>query len=378
MLKVIFVSNFYNQHQQPFSEAMNRLTSAYRFLSTEPVPEHLPGREAIPEPPFVMHFDTDEAACVNAVASSDVIIIGSVSNRILKRCLRAGKLTFFYSERPLKEGEEPLKRVPRCLKWHLQGRNRPNCYLLCAGAYVAGDFEAFHMFRNRRYKWGYFPPLRTYPNLGELMRKKDPTEIIWCGRFLEWKHPEAAVSVAGRLLREHIPFHIKMIGSGALEDELRSSIHSHHLDSYVEIAGAMTPEEVRDSMEHAGIFLFTSDRKEGWGAVLNEAMNSGCAVVANDAAGSVPFLLQHFVNGFIYHDGSDEELYAYLKQLLVHPKEQRKMGINAYHTIAEEWNGAYAAGRFLKLCDGILNNEGSLTFFPDGPCSKAEVIHTII
>ena len=34
-------------------------------------------------------------------------------------------------------------------------------------------------------------------------------------------------------------------------------------------------------MEQADIYLFTSDRNEGWGAVANEAMNSACAMVAD-------------------------------------------------------------------------------------------------
>jgi hypothetical protein len=37
----------------------------------------------------------------------------------------------------------------------------------------------------------------------------------------------------------------------------------------------MPPEEVRVHMEQSNIYLFTSDFGEGWGAVLNEAMNSG-------------------------------------------------------------------------------------------------------
>ena len=45
-------------------------------------------------------------------------------------------------------------------------------------------------------------------------------------------------------------------------------------------------------MEKSEIFLFTSDKGEGWGAVLNESMNSACAVVASHAIGSVPFLLK--------------------------------------------------------------------------------------
>lgn len=62
-----------------------------------------------------------------------------------------------------------------------------------------------------------------------------------------------------------------------------------NLNDYVTFTGPVQSDKVRGFMERAGIFLFTSDRQEGWGAVLNESMNSGCAVVASHAIGSVPF-----------------------------------------------------------------------------------------
>ena len=54
-------------------------------------------------------------------------------------------------------------------------------------------------------------------------------------------------------------------------------------------------------MERADIYLATSDRQEGWGAVINEAMNSGCAVVADHMMGAVPYLISHEENGMIYN-----------------------------------------------------------------------------
>ena len=80
--------------------------------------------------------------------------------------------------------------------------------------------------------------------------------------------------------------------------------------------GAMPPEEVRRHMEKADIYLFTSDFNEGWGAVLNESMNSGCAVVASHAIGSVPFLIKNGENGLIYENGNQLDLEKQVLRLL--------------------------------------------------------------
>ena len=119
----------------------------------------------------------------------------------------------------------------------------------------------------------------------------------------------------------------------------------------------MTPEQVRKYMEDAQIFLFTSDRNEGWGAVLNEAMNSACAVVASHAIGATPFLIEHQKNGLIYRDGDRKDLYKNVKRLLDCPQQRMELSKQAYKTIVDEWNAENAAEKVLKLsdCFGIIN-----------------------
>lgn len=60
------------------------------------------------------------------------------------------------------------------------------------------------------------------------------------------------------------------------------------------------------------------------GAVLNESMNSGCAVIASDAIGSVPFLIKNGVNGIIYKDGNQKDLSQVLMELLDNPEKRKK------------------------------------------------------
>jgi glycosyltransferase involved in cell wall biosynthesis len=125
-------------------------------------------------------------------------------------------------------------------------------------------------------------------------------------------------------------------------------------------------------MEKANIYLFTSDRQEGWGAVLNESMNSGCAVVVSQAIGSVPFLIKHGENGFIYKDNDINDLYSKVEILVKDADLRTKLGTNAVRTIEKLWNPKVAAERLVTFCNGLLNEE--IIRFKDGPCSKAEII----
>ena len=181
--------------------------------------------------------------------------------------------------------------------------------MLCSSAFTSEDYNSIGLFNDRTLKWGYFPEVKEYKKIDSLIRNKEKNSIIWVGRFIELKHPEIVINVAKKLKNQKITFSIKMVGTGVLEEKIKDMIKLNDLDKCIAIEGAMTPKEVRKRMEKSRIFVFTSDRREGWGAVLNEAMNSGCAVIASHEIGSVPFLIDDNKNGLIYENGSEEELY---------------------------------------------------------------------
>lgn len=376
-MKIVFLSAYLNNHQMPLADEMYRLTSNH-FLFIETLRE-LQRKKRLgngtAKVPYVLHeyLDSERALCRAAVEDADVVIAGTCNN-ILQQRMSSNKLIFRYAERPLKHGLQPLKYVPRLLKWHYRNPPGKPIYMLCASAFTAGDYRKFGLFKNRCYKWGYFPETRQYPNSDDLFIKKSKTTLLWCGRFLALKHPDDALTVARRLKEAGVSFTLKMIGTGELENCLRQTIQAEGLQNCVELTGPMPPEQVRDYMEKAGIFLFTSDRQEGWGAVLNEAMNSGCAVVASDAIGSVPYLVKDRENGLVYHSGSVDELFERVKGLLDHPAEQRRLGEAAYRTIADLWNAEIAAKRLIALSQAILDGYASPELFEDGPCSRAEII----
>jgi glycosyltransferase involved in cell wall biosynthesis len=204
-----------------------------------------------------------------------------------------------------------------------------------------------------------------------MIARKNTAEILWCGRFLDWKHPDDALIAVSRLKQENYHFHLTIIGTGEMEDQLKAMTDSLGLTDCVTFTGAIPPEQVRAAMERAGIFLMTSDRKEGWGAVLNEAMNSGCAVVASREAGSTPYLVQDGHNGMIYSAGHTMDLYEKIRFLLEHPTEQQRLGKAAYETIVTTWNADTAAERLIQLLNALKDENDYTVLFESGPCSIA-------
>ena len=380
-MQMLFISNYFNHHQKPFSDAMYaKIGAGYAFIESSRISQMRKdlgyGMENLP--PYVVTSEmlrAEREKYAKLILDADVVIIGSAPEELIRERIRQGKLIFRYSERPLKKGLELWKYPVRLVRWNLRSPFWKPIYMLCASAYTAGDYAKFGLFRNKCYKWGYFPETHRYDDLSELLERKEKNSLVWVARYIDWKHPELAVEVARRLKAEGYDFTLRMIGNGELLDATRKLVADAELDQEVRILGAMKPEEVRRHMEQSQIHIFTSDKQEGWGAVLNESMNSGCVPMANRAIGSAPFLIRDGENGFLYNNV--DELYEKVKFLLDNRQEREQMAANAYRTIIEEWNAETAAEKFLKLAGAILNGEKRPELFENGVCSKADILRGI-
>lgn len=377
-MKVAFVTNFYNHHQESLSLVLDReLKGNYAFISTSKISDErlAMGWGSEFEPKFVYHYDEVPEKCEEIINSFDIVIIGSAPMGLIRKRLNSGKITFLYSERMFKKKPMWLKLIKYKLLFYWITGKYKNFHILCASAFTYYDYLRTRCFKNRGYKWGYFPKTHVYDNIDKLIDDKENEfiSLLSVCRMIDWKHPEIPVMIAKKLKDDGIKFKLTMIGNGALKDQIVNLIKQNQLENEINLIDHLKPEEVREYMVKSNIFLFTSDRNEGWGAVLNEAMNSGCAIVGSSEIGSVPFLLHHKENGLIYRDGDIEDLYQKTKQLCLDKELRKKFGVNAYKTITEVWCAETAGTRLLKLFDDIIQNNSS-NRYESGPCSTAEVI----
>lgn len=375
LMKIIFLSNFFNHHQKSLARELNG-KSEFCFVETEEMPEErkVLGYGEMEVPVYVTNVEKSGQELETDIKSCDVLIAGSAPERLLHERIKIGKLLFRYSERPIKQKKGAfLKILPRYVKWHWRNPKNKPVYLLCASAYTSYDYSKFGLFEGKTYKWGYFPEKKEYAPKA-LLAWKNSKRLLWCGRFIDWKHPDDAIKVAKMLKADGYSFVLDFIGTGEMKGKLQRMVEEYGLEDCVHFLGAMKPEQVRKEMENSGIFLFTSDYNEGWGAVLNEAMNSGCAVIASHAIGSVPYLINDNINGLVYYSGNLCSLYQKAKKLLDTPSKQEKLGLAAYETICTLWNAEIAAERLLNLSQHIIDGQEFPDLYEFGPCSKAEIV----
>ena len=376
-MKIVFVSNYFNHHQKAFCDEMHNLTDGkYFFIETIPMREERAklGYAIKTLPEYVISAYKNQELMFKAekmIAGADIVIYGSAPEKMIRKRIIVGKPVFRYNERCFKKAPDYKEVIIRFVKEHIKNPIGKPIYMLCASAYTSEDYRILKLFKNKTYKWGYFPQTKKYDDIQSLIKLKNKSSILWCGRFLDWKRPVDAIECAKKLKNAGYSFELNFIGTGEQEDIIRKKIKKYKLENNVNLLGAKSPEIVREYMEKSGIYIFTSDRNEGWGAVLNESMNSACAVVASNEIGAAPFLIKDGNNGLIYKTGDVDMLFEKLKYLLDNYENQDFLGENAYYSIINEWNSREAAKRFMNIAEDIVNVGKICHVYSSGPCSRA-------
>lgn len=377
-MKLTIFTNYVHHHQLPLADEFYKvLGDNYKYVALEKLPDWLikGGYDPTLERPYIIRayessVKLDEAK--KLMLESDVVIGTSGPFPEVYQRQFDNKITFHYAERIFKKGKWH-RFSPRMgyflYKKYFRFRNKKT-YVLAASAFAKEDFKLIGCFKDKCFKWGYFPKVDNIANVERTYSKVNETiKIMWCARFLSWKHPELPVELAVRLRNLGVKFSIDMFGSGPMYNKIQQMIEKKKLDSFVKLNGNLPNDQIIQQMKEHDVFLFTSDKGEGWGAVLNEAMSCGCAVITSDKIGAAPFLITDMENGVLFKSESINSLTEKVLYLVNNPDKIAEFGKKAYQTINNDWSPQVAAKRFLYLSNSLM--EDNICEIKMGPCSKA-------
>ncbi len=374
-MRIVFVSVVLNNHQVGVADRLYEITGGdFKFIQTGQCQElDRKGGEDFSTRPYLVRVSDfkDKRYIRQLIEDADVMIYGAAPIEYLRHRVKTGKLTFLYSERWLKRGWVNLLS-PRLLRqqlfYHLHCHGKP-VYALCASSFAAGDFRKLRSFRDKCFKWGYFPkiPVIGFDNITKNNRLNEKIKILWVARFIPLKHPEIMIGLAKYLEEKAYDYSITMIGDGELRSRIETEAKA--LNVKITFEGALSNKDVLHAMQRHQIFCFTSNRLEGWGAVVNEAMANGCCPVISEVVGSAKYLIKDRENGYTYNPNKSEELYDKVCRLIENKEELFAMRKRAYYTIHEQWNAVTAADNLYRISESLLT--GRMLEIEEGPCSNA-------
>jgi glycosyltransferase involved in cell wall biosynthesis len=140
--------------------------------------------------------------------------------------------------------------------------------------------------------------------------------VLFVGSLRPFKQPQLLLSAAARFPEADF----FLVGEGLMAAELKARIEREQLGN-VRLKGLLGAEQLREQYQKADIFLFPS-AWEGSPKVLLEAAACGLPVIARQDY--QPETVVHGETGYLV--GSDDEVFARLRELLSQPELRRKFG----------------------------------------------------
>jgi colanic acid/amylovoran biosynthesis glycosyltransferase len=198
---------------------------------------------------------------------------------------------------------------------------------------------------------GFEPPRRGREKVGT---KDRPLRLLSVGR-LHWKKGhEFGLRAVRELVDAGIDVSYRIIGEGPHREATLFAIHDLELEQHVELCGAKSASEVRESLAWADVFLHPAV-SEGFCVSAIEAQAMELPVVCSDADG----LSENIADGktgFVVPRRDSEQLAARLRRLAEDGALRRRLGRAARQRALEHFDATAQVDRFEALYRELLES----------------------
>lgn len=373
-----YCTNIWSHHQGPISRELVRVLGedCFKMCLFETVFEEqrklgwasdVPDHKWIAGPPS---SSSDLERLGQIVCDADVAVLGACPQAVREARAATGKLTFVMHERMWKKPFYWWRmlnpRFARGVKIIRKLANRENVHYLPMGAYAAADARRIGAFGDRLWTWAYFAEVASQP---PRPRSNDHMRILWVGRMLNWKRVDLLLKAVARICRDPAFGRLDVVGAGPEKSKLLKLAKKLSMGDKCIFHEPVAPDQVRELMRQADVYVLPSNRYEGWGVVANEALSEGAVLVANEQAGAARMLIDQGRTGFLFEDDNTVALASILQTLLADSSLRETVRQAAWQEMQRLWHPRVGAERLVGLCQGLLEL-APMPAYQEGPCSR--------
>jgi glycosyltransferase involved in cell wall biosynthesis len=162
---------------------------------------------------------------------------------------------------------------------------------------------------------------------------KEWLDILFVGALIKAKNLDLTIKAISRLVRDGYKVRLKIIGQGAIIDELRALVKAERMEESISVLGFISNEEIPSYFLNADVFLLTGMG----GLAVNEAMAYGLPIISTIADGTIADLLYEGRNGYyISHEITVDEIYSTCKKAVdIIRSELIEMGAESRKIVVE-------------------------------------------
>ena len=156
--------------------------------------------------------------------------------------------------------------------------------------------------------------------------------ILYLGRLAPVKGVRVLIEAYAKLEKDRNDIFLLIAGDGEEKDKLHKIANGLGIKN-IRFYGLVQAEKVAQLISKSDLLVLPSIEKdnlyEGWGLVICEAMSLSKPVIATDAVGCAPDLIQNNHNGFIVKNGDVLQLYEAMRRIVSDSELRTTMGNNS-------------------------------------------------
>lgn len=276
----------------------------------------------------------------NGLEDCDLLLADLRDTNLFELRSRKGLKTYYMSERwfkpiPLFCGLILLpgwmrmmvpsyRKMARRITQLIKGDN--NFYYLPVGPWAAADMRMLGVDDKKMIPWGYFvAPSASKSKLEKVVaierseiaeglhgqRKDNVLSVLWVGRMLKLKRVDTIIRAVARVIKlkskgkveQWRGINLTLVGDGPEKErlmKLAEKVNSTSTSPIITFLPSQPIEKIREIMREHDVYVFSSNGMDGWGAVVNEALEEGMAVIGTYETGASAVLLPE---SNLYHCG---------------------------------------------------------------------------
>ena len=254
---------------------------------------------------------------------------------------------------PRTQKQSKLKMLARrCL---LKICNSPNFTLLAMGAYAEDDFRKLGMS-----KWNYRQFLFTVAMDMDISNAQLPSvkntglrKIVYCGGLSHRKGVDLLINAVSQITFDDHPFHVSIIGDGPEKQSLQKLTADLGIQNRIDFLGSQPLGSIYSLLREQDVLVLPS-RYDGWGAVINEAMECSLAVITSDSTGSRRPLVSEGVNGYVFKSNSYLDLHKKLMMAISDTDHLDQLKVGS-RTRISGFSPKAVAGEFIRFCGAEIS-----------------------
>ena len=201
-------------------------------------------------------------------------------------------------------------------------------YILANGAKAVEWYRKCQYSPDKIFDWAYFvdrPENNVLPDSNESSYKEEvgshkgsgsPYNIIYIGRLSQEKGVDLLLNALGKI---SLDFQLTIVGEGPDAEKVNKLIVSNGLQDKVKLHKFVPHKKVFSIIGSSDVLVLPSTGKDGWGAVVNEALLMGTPAIVSSNCGAAD-LIKSDVRGNVFNPLDEKSLVAILEKRIKNGK----------------------------------------------------------